>query len=845
MQTNFVIDLGEKARVPIISFSATSPSLTSLPSTYFFRATQIDSSQVKAIGAIIKAFGWREAVPIYIDNEYGNGVLPYLIDALQIVEARVPYRSAISGSATDDQIEKELFKLMTMQTRVFIVHMPGPLGSRLFAKAQKLGMMNEGYVWIMTDGLSNILSSINASVISSMQGALGVRTYVPKTKEIVTFRDRWKKQFHQQNPTIIDVELDVFALWAYDAAYALAMAVEELGTSSFVFQTTISSTNSSSDLETLGVSQNGYQLSRSLAKTKFRGLAGNFSFDNGQLQSSIFEILNVIGAGARAIGFWTPENGLVRNLIINLTNTSVPNLGFVIWPGEHGSIPKGWEIPTNGKKLRVGVPVKYGFTEFVKVVDDNSTNTTPDVITGFCIDVFNAAMEGLPYAVTYEFIPFAYLNGSSAGTYDDLVYQVFLGDYDALAADSTIRANRSLYVDFTLPYTESGVVMVVPMKDKNRIKNAWIFLKPLTWDLWLASFFSFVFIGFVVWLLEHRVNEDFRGPPSHQVGTGLWFSFSTMVFAQRERVVSNLSRFVVIVWVFVVLILTQSYTASLTSLLTVQKLEPTYTNISHLISNTKEYVGCLDGSFVCDLLQQGFHASNIRKYKSAQECNQLLINGSQNGGIAAAIDETPNMKLFLANYCSNYTMIGPIIKTDGFAFVFPKGSPLVPDVSRSILQFTEGDLMKELERKWFGNETACSVSNPMVSDSSSLSLDRFWGLFLIAGVTSLLALIIFVASFIWSYQHKGIRVMLEVFDCKDLSSHTFKKKSLGDQFERSPSCSSYSISPSNFSHSNRTDITEMGEQAILHAGQVEFPASVLDLPNSKIPTAPQSIQENN
>ncbi|PRQ24188.1 hypothetical protein RchiOBHm_Chr6g0269651 [Rosa chinensis] len=157
-------------------------------------------------------------------------------------------------------------------------------------------------------------------------------------------------------------------------------------------------------------------------------------------------------------------------------------------------------------------------------------------------------------------------------------------------------------------------------------------------------------------------------------------------------------------------------------------------------------------------------------------------------------------------------MIGPIIKTDGFAFVFPKGSPLVPDVSRSILQFTEGDSMKELERKWFGNETSCSGSNPMVSDSNSLSLDRFWGLFLIAGVTSLLALIIFVASFIWSYQHKGIRGMLKVFDCKDLSSHTFKRKNLGDQFERtSPSCSIYSMSPSNFSHSNRTDITEMGE----------------------------------
>ena len=97
----------------------------------------------------------------------------------------------------------------------------------------------------------------------------------------------------------------------------------------------------------------------------------------------------------------------------------------------------------------------------------------------------------------------------------------------------TILANRSLYVDFTLPYTESGVSMVVPTIDERK-ENAWVFLKPLTWDLWVTSFCFFVFIGFVIWVLEHRVNKDFRGPRSYQVGTIFWFSFSTLVFAQSN-----------------------------------------------------------------------------------------------------------------------------------------------------------------------------------------------------------------------------------------------------------------------------------------------------------------------
>jgi ionotropic glutamate receptor len=75
--------------------------------------------------------------------------------------------------------------------------------------------------------------------------------------------------------------------------------------------------------------------------------------------------------------------------------------------------------------------------------------------------------------------------------------------------------------------------MIVPIVDNNS-KNAWVFLKPLTWDLWVTSFCFFIFIGFVIWVLEHRINEDFRGPASHQAGTSFWFSFSIMVFAQSN-----------------------------------------------------------------------------------------------------------------------------------------------------------------------------------------------------------------------------------------------------------------------------------------------------------------------
>ncbi|KAJ6745283.1 GLUTAMATE RECEPTOR 2.9 [Salix koriyanagi] len=707
MQARFVSDLGEKAKVPIISFSTTSPSLNSTRNSYFLRATQNDSAQVKAISAIVKAFGWREAVPIYIDNEYGEGIIPYLIDALQEVDARVPYRSVISPSATDGQIAEELYKLMTMQTRVFIVHMYRSLGARLFTKAKEIGMMSEGYVWIMTDGLSvDFLSSPDHSVTDTIQGVLGIKPYVPRTKELEYFRARWKRRFLQDNPDKIDAELNIYGLLAYDATTALALAVEKSGATNFVFQKANVSSNSSTDLATLGTSLNGPKVIGALWTTSFKGLTGDYLFVDGQLQSPALRIVNVNGNGERGIGFWTPATGLVKKLNprINkrVNSTSTSRVSAVIFPGDTIVVPKGWEIPTNEKKLRIGVPVKNGFSEFVSVKKDPGSNTTK--FTGFCIDVFEAVVKALPYALPYEFIAFAKPDGKPAGTYNDLVDQVYLKNYDAVVGDVTIVFKRSLYIDYTLPFTESGVSMIVPIADKNT-KNAWVFMKPLTWDLWVGSFLFFLFIGFVVWVLEHRINEDFRGSASHQ----------------------------------------------------------------------------------------------------AEECHHLFSKGSGNGGIAAAFDELPIIKLILSSYCSKYTMIDLNIKTGGLGFVFPRGSPLVPHISRAILNVTEGDKMKQIENAWFGKKSSCPESSTSIS-SKRLSLKSFGGLFLIAGLAASLALIIFLVMFVYqernvlrSYDSTAsiwsrIENFFRIFIQRDSTSSTFRQSELnGKNVTSLPSPSAYSV----------------------------------------------------
>ncbi|KAJ6673853.1 GLUTAMATE RECEPTOR 2.9 [Salix viminalis] len=484
--------------------------------------------------------------------------------------------------------------------------------------------------------------------------------------------------------------MNIYGLWAYDAATALAFAVEKMA--DFGFQKVNVSSNSSTDLATLGVSLNGPDLLQALSNTSFKGLSGDYLFVNGKLQASPFWIVNVNGNGGRKVGFWTPTKGLVQTLnsttTKSLNSSPVSGISTVIWPGGNSAAPKGWEIPSsNGKKLKIGVPVKDGLGQFVSVTRNLSSNTT--TVKGYSIDVFEAAVRSLPYALLYEYIPYANPDGGPAGNYDDLIHQVYLRKYDAVVGDTTIVSNR--------------------------------------------------------------INEDFRGPPSNYIGTSFWFSFSTMIFAHRERVVNNLSRFVLIIWCFVVLILTQSYTAKL-----------------------------------------GFDKSKLVMYNSFEKCDELFSKGSGNGGISAAFDEAPYMKLFLSKYCSKYTMIEPTFKTAGFGFVFPKGSPLAPDVSREILNLIEGDNMKQIEDKWFGKQSSCPDSSTSIS-SNSLSLRSFWGLFLIAGIASLSALLIFTVNFVYQERRvlspddprasmwRRIQNLFIVFDERDQTAHAFRKNEVSDR----------------------------------------------------------------
>lgn len=97
----------------------------------------------------------------------------------------------------------------------------------------------------------------------------------------------------------------------------------------------------------------------------------------------------------------------------------------------------------------------------------------------------------------------------------------------------------------------------------------------------------------------------------------------------------------------------------------------------------------------------------------------------------------------------------------------------------------EGGQAKKIEDRWFNRHSSCPDPNNKVS-SNSLKLESFWGLFLIAGVASSVALLIFAGTFLFEHKDmlmssdsedslwKRIRAILKQYDLKDHNSHTFR-----------------------------------------------------------------------
>ncbi|CAI9757918.1 unnamed protein product [Fraxinus pennsylvanica] len=120
-------------------------------------------------------------------------------------------------------------------------------------------------------------------------------------------------------------------------------------------------------------------------------------------------------------------------------------------------------------------------------------------ISGFSIDVFEAAAKQLLYRLPYVFLPYY-------GSYDEMVAEVHNKSLDAGVGDTEIMVDRYVYAEFSQPYIESGLVMVVTVKPGVKDKG-FVVVDAFKKEMWIQMAAMSMSSVVDIWLIKYANNN--------------------------------------------------------------------------------------------------------------------------------------------------------------------------------------------------------------------------------------------------------------------------------------------------------------------------------------------------
>jgi ionotropic glutamate receptor len=422
--------LANELHVPLMSFSATDPTLSSLEYPFFVRTTVSDQFQMTAVADLVEYYGWKQVTTIFVDNDYGRNAISSLGDELSKRRSKILYKAPFRPGASNNEIADVLIKVAMMESRVIILHANPDSGLVVFQQALKLGMVSNGYAWIATDWLTSYLDPsvhLDIGLLSTMQGVLTLRHHTENTRRKSMLSSKWSELLKEDSGHSRFL-LSTYGLYAYDTVWMLAHALDAFfnsgGNISFSPDPKLNEISGRGlNLEALSVFDGGQLLLEKIHQVDFLGATGPVKFDSGgNLIQPAYDIVSIIGSGLRTVGYWSNYSGLSvispETLYKKPANRTreTQKLHEVIWPGETINKPRGWVFPNNGNEIKIGVPDRVSYRQFVSV--DSETG----MVRGLCIDVFVAAINLLAYPVPYRFVPFG--NNRENPSYSELINKI-------------------------------------------------------------------------------------------------------------------------------------------------------------------------------------------------------------------------------------------------------------------------------------------------------------------------------------------------------------------------------------------------------------------------------------
>ncbi|XP_061893274.1 glutamate receptor ionotropic, NMDA 2B-like [Entelurus aequoreus] len=518
------------------------------------------------------------------------------------------------------------------------------------------------------------------------------------------------------------------------------------------------------------VSGNPNEVLRYLMNVTFEGRNLSFSEDGYQMHPKLVIILLNKDRQWDRVGKW--ENGSL-------------SMKYHVWPrdelyggaasreDDHLSIVTLEEAPfvivedvdpLSGTCMRNTVPCR----KQIKIL--NQTKESGIYIKrcckGFCIDILKKIAKTVKF--TYDL--YLVTNGKHGkkinGTWNGMVGEVVVKKAHMAVGSLTINEERSEVIDFSVPFIETGISVMVSRSNGTVSPSA--FLEPFSADVWVMMFVMLLLVSaFAVFFFEYfspvgynRCLADGREPhgPSFTIGKAIWLLwglvFNNSVPVQNPK--GTTSKIMVSVWAFFAVIFLASYTANLAAFM----IQEEYVDqVSGLSDKKFQSPNDFSPPFRFGTVPNGSTERNIRNnypemhsymtkfhQRNVHEALQSLKAGKLDAFIYDAA--VLNYKAGRDEGCKLVTIgSGYIFATTGYGIAIQKESLWKRHVDLAILELFGDGEMEELESLWLTGICHHEKNEVM---SSQLDVDNMAGVFYMLGAAMALSLITFICEH-WFY----------------------------------------------------------------------------------------------
>ncbi|KAI8499742.1 hypothetical protein Bbelb_227930 [Branchiostoma belcheri] len=481
------------------------------------------------------------------------------------------------------------------------------------------------------------------------------------------------------------------------------------------------------------------KLTSILAQSNTVGLSGQIQFDDaGWNNSSRWEIINVEfmaknGTEAHQIGSWDAEGGLQLKEPLFTRHAITDRL------------------------LRVSVVVEEPF------VMKRQTPSGP-VFYGFCIDILDqmAKEHKFRYDI-YETPDRKFGIQLENGSWNGVIGQVLSRHADIAATDLVISAAREEVVDFTKPYLDYGVRLIL-RKPADKEQNWWGFLAPLDGTVWWSILGAVFGVSVLLYLL-HRYSpygsyKQHHGPDKHHsdLKETVWFIVGSLMQQGGEPIQNFISgRILSTFWWFFVLIIIATYTANLAAFLTVSRMDIPVRSVQDLAQQVKIKYGTVRDSNL-----QSFFRSRSHEGGMYERMWNFMVGSEPSAFVDSTVEGLERVQnedyAFLwdtavleyeKNRNCELIIVGDPFYKGGYGFAMPRGAPYRDDLSMTILRMQGSGHIEKLQTKWWTTNSTCSDEEATVVETTKVEFVGMAGVFAVLLMGCALSIIALLLELAW------------------------------------------------------------------------------------------------